>query len=156
MIPCATPVSAFLDPPDAEKDREDAKRIARSIEGLRAHNARHRAAGHGFGFTAISGAETRIGTIAKSYHKINMGPFVETPFGFRLLRQAEIERIHGCQLRVQHYATATQILGQGVLTRIFREVFRQLGEHLVPGACEEENKNDSSDERQGGGRGERR
>lgn len=124
MIPCATPVAAFLDPSDAEKDRADAARIAHSIEGLRAHNARHQAAGHGFGFTVVSGTETRIGTIPKSYHKINMGPFVETPFGLRLLRQAEIERLHGCQLRVQHYATATQILGQGVLTRIFREVFR--------------------------------
>lgn len=156
MIPCTTPVSAFLDPPDPEKDRADAERIARSIEGLRTHNARHQAAGHGFGFSVISGSETRIGTIPRSYHKINTGPFVETPFGLRLLRQAEIERIHGCQLNVEHYATAVQILGQGVLTRIFREVFRQLGEHLMPGDCEQRMGNDSSDDRQGGGRGERR
>ena len=129
-VRCTTPVSAFLDPPAAERDRADADRIARTIEGLRAHHARHQAAGHGFGFSVIAGTETRIGTIPKSYHKINTGPFVQTPFGLRLLRQSEIERIHGCELRRQHYATAIQMLGQGVQTRVFREVFRQLGEHL--------------------------
>ena len=136
MISCATPVSAFLDPPDADRDRSDVERIARTIEGLRSHNARHQAAGHGFGFTVITGEETCIGTIPKSYHKINTGPFVQTPVGLRLLRQSEIERIHGCQLNVQHYATPVQILGQGVLPRIFREVFRQLGGHLCPEAVQ--------------------
>ncbi len=129
-VHCMTPVSAFLDPPNPELDQPDADRIARTIEGLRVHNARHQAAGHGFDFTVIAGTETCIGVIAKSYHKINTGPFVQTPYGLRLLRQAEIERLHGCELRARHYATAVQMLGQGVQTRIFREVFRQLGEHL--------------------------
>jgi hypothetical protein len=121
----------MLDPPDPAQDRADAECIARTIEGLRVHNARHRAAGHGFGFTEIAGTETRLPTIAKSYHKINMGPFVRTSFGLRLLRQAEIERIHGHTLLTRHYATAVQILGQGVQTRLFRSVFRQLADHLV-------------------------
>ena len=128
---CVTPVSAFLDPPDADQDSADARRIASTIEGLRAHNARHQAAGHGFAFTTIDGSETRLPTVPKSYHKINTGPFVQTPFGPRLLRQAEIERIHGCEMRTQHYATAVQMLGQGVLTRVFRCVFDQLGDHLA-------------------------
>jgi DNA (cytosine-5)-methyltransferase 1 len=93
--PCRTPVSDFLDPPNTQLDGVDAKRIARTIEGLRAHNARHQAAGHGFAFTQISGTETTLPVLPKSYHKINTGPFVQTPFGLRLLRQAEIERIHG-------------------------------------------------------------
>ena len=97
---CCTPASAFLDPPDATQDRTDAERIVRTIEGLRAHHARHRAAGHGFGFTEITGSAFRLPTIAKSYHKINTGPFVRTPFGLRLLRQAEIERIHGHTLLI--------------------------------------------------------
>ncbi len=129
--PCVTPVSAFLDPPDSERDSADARRIARTIEGLRAHNARHRAAGHGFEFTTINGDETRLPTILKSYHKINTGPFVRTPFGPRLLRQSEIERIHGCELRTRHYATAVRMLGQGVQTPVFARVFRQLGGHLA-------------------------
>ena len=127
---CVTPASAFLDPPDATQDRPDAERIARTIQGLRVHNARHRAAGHEFGFTEIDGNALRVPTIAKSYHKINTGPFVRTPFGLRLLRQAEIERLHGHALLTRHYATAVQMLGQGVQTRVFRSVFQQLADHL--------------------------
>jgi DNA (cytosine-5)-methyltransferase 1 len=127
---CTTPVSAFLDPPNETQDRADAERIARTIAGLRTHNARHQAAGHGFAFTEISGSELRLPVISKSYHKINTGPFVQTPFGLRLLRQPEIERIHGHTLFTRHYPTAVQMLGQGVLTRVFRSVFRQLAGHL--------------------------
>jgi DNA (cytosine-5)-methyltransferase 1 len=129
--PCRTPVAEFLDAPNPEQDRSDAQRIARTIEGLRVHNARHEALGHGFAFTEISGGETRIPTLPKSYHKINTGPFVQTPFGLRLLRQSEIERIHGCRLLTRHYATAVQMLGQGVQTRLFYRVFEQLGNHLA-------------------------
>ena len=127
-------MSAFLDPPDPAQDRLDAERIARTIAGLRAHNARHRAAGHGFGFTEIAGNELRLATIPRSYHKINTGPFVQTPFGLRPLRQAESERLHGHTLLTRHYATAVQMLGQGVQTRVFRSVFRQLADHLVGAA----------------------
>ncbi len=74
--------------------------------------------------------ELRLPTIPKSYHKINTGRFVQTPFGLRLLRQAEMERLHGHTLLTRHYATAVQMLGQGVQTRVFRAVFRQLADHL--------------------------
>ena len=127
---CTTPACAFLDPPDETHDRADAERIARTIAGLRTHNARHRAAGHGFAFTEITGSELRLPVIPRSYYKINTGPFVQTPFGPRLLRQAEIERLHGHTLLTRHYATAVQMLGQGVQTRVFRSVFRQLAGHL--------------------------
>lgn len=130
--PCSIPLSEFLDAPDEARDQADCARIARTIEGLKVHNARHQAMGHGFGFNVISGADTSIPTIPKSYHKINTGPFVETPYGLRLLRQSEVERIHGVQLHTQHYATALQILGQGVQTRVFHETFQQLGNHLSP------------------------
>ena len=124
------PLSSFLDAPDAERDRVDAERIAVTVSGLRAHNSRHREMGHGFGFTVADPDTVRLPCIPKSYHKINTGPFVSTPFGPRLLRQEEIERLHGCEMNTRHYATAVQMLGQGVQTRVFREVFRQLGEHL--------------------------
>jgi DNA (cytosine-5)-methyltransferase 1 len=129
---CATPLAEFLDARDARLDQADCARIARTIEGLKAHNERHRAQGHGFGFSVISETDTSIPVIPKSYPKINTGPFVQTPFGLRLLRQSEVERIHGVQLHTQHPATALQILGQGVQTRIFRQIFQQLGIHLSP------------------------
>lgn len=129
--PNRTPLAAFLDGPDPDRDRSDAKRIACTVTGLRAHNARHQAQGHGFAFTVAEPDTVRLPCVPKSYHKINTGPFVQTPFGPRLLRQAEIERLHGCELHTRHYATAVQMLGQGVQTRVFREVFRQLGEHLL-------------------------
>lgn len=131
---CMTPLADFLDPPDGIRDRADALRIADTIEGLKAHNARHHALGHGFEFSVVDGTETRIPTIPKSYHKINTGPFLSTSSGLRLLRQSEVERIHGIQLLTQHYATALQILGQGVQTRLFRQVFQQLGDHFAPNA----------------------
>ncbi|MEO7676623.1 MAG: DNA cytosine methyltransferase [Verrucomicrobiota bacterium] len=132
---CKQALRDFLDEPDEERDRCDAARIQKTIAGLRVHNARHREAGHGFGFTVVNGETIRLPTIPKSYHKINTGPFVETVFGPRLLRQEEIERIHGCQVGTKHYATAVQILGQGVQTNLFRKIFEQLGHHLKKGDC---------------------
>ncbi len=61
--PCRMAVSDFLDAPDAGRDREDAERINKTIEGLRLHNARHRELGHGFGFTVVNGTETKLPTI---------------------------------------------------------------------------------------------
>jgi DNA (cytosine-5)-methyltransferase 1 len=121
----------FLDAPDPVQDKLDAARIAGTISGLRLHNARHAAMGHGFQFTTLDGTETKIPTIPKSYHKINTGPFVRTPFGERLLRQHEIENIQGSRAGCEHYATAVKILGQGVQTRLFSQIVEQLGEFLV-------------------------
>ena len=121
----------FLDAPDADRDRADADRIAGTIAGLRLHNARHAAMGHGFAFAVLNGTETKIPTIPRSYHKINTGPFVETPYGPRLLRQHEIEGIQGSRAGCGHYSTAVQVLGQGVQTRLFSRIAGQLGEFLA-------------------------
>jgi DNA (cytosine-5)-methyltransferase 1 len=129
-IPCRKTAADFLDPANQEKDQAEANAIAKTIECLRNHNARHKALGHGFAMTVINGTETKIPTIPKSYHKINTGPFVATPFGERMLRKHEIEAIMGCKAPTENYALAVQILGQGVQTRIFKEIFRQLGEFL--------------------------
>lgn len=130
-IPNTIPVSVFLDPPDPIHDEADAHRIARTIEGLRVHNERHRALGHGFGFSVLEGSETKLPVIPKSYHKINSGPFVPTPYGLRLLRLPELERIRGHRLATKHYAAGAEVLGQGVQTSVFRDVFRQLSECLL-------------------------
>lgn len=128
--PFAGRAGDFLDPEDPDRDAADATRITRTIDALKIHNERHKAAGNGFGFTVINRESTKVPTLVRSYHKINCGPFVETPFGLRLLRQKEIERIMGCEVGTTHYATAVEVLGQGVQTRIFKSLFRQLAEFL--------------------------
>jgi DNA (cytosine-5)-methyltransferase 1 len=123
-------ISQFIDGPDS-RDLEDCQRIATTIEGLRRHNARHQAMGHGFGFTTINQKSTKIPTLVKSYHKINTGPFVETQHGLRMLRKSEMERIMGASIECDHYSTAVQILGQGVQTRVFAQVMKQLKAFLT-------------------------
>jgi DNA (cytosine-5)-methyltransferase 1 len=122
-------LSAFLDSP-SEQDRADAQRIAGSIAALRRHRDRHRVLGHGFGFSTISAKSHRVPTLVRSYHKINVGPFVETAHGPRLLRKHEVEKLMGCTIACEHYATAIEILGQGVQTRVFKAVLSQLAEFL--------------------------
>ena len=129
-IPNTTPVSAFLDPPDPVRDADDALRIERTIEGLRAHQARHAALGHGFGFTVLGGSETRLPVIPKSYHKINSGPFVQTSFGPRLLRLVELERIREFPLTTSDFSTGAELIGQGVQPTVFKELFEQLSATL--------------------------
>ena len=119
-----------LDPENTEADKTDAARIAKTIEGLKAHNARHAALGHGFAFTTINRESGKVPTIPKSYHKINTGPFVETPHGPRLLRLHEAEAIMGSQAGTANYATGIQIIGQGVQTRIWEQILSQLGGFL--------------------------
>lgn len=133
-IPNTTPVSALLDPPDPIRDGADARRIERTIKGLRAHQVRHAALGHGFGFTVLAGSETRIPVIPKSYHKINTGPFVQTPSGLRLLRLSELERIRGFRISHTDCADAVMALGQGVQTIAFKLIFDQLEDHLKSGS----------------------
>ncbi|HKP02615.1 MAG TPA: DNA cytosine methyltransferase [Chthoniobacterales bacterium] len=128
-VPFDQDLSDILDPP-SECDRGEAERIAGSIAALRRHRERHRALGHGFGFTTITAQSSRVPTIVRSYHKINVGPFVETAFGPRLLRKHEVEKLMGCTIACEHYATAIEILGQGVQTRVFSEVLTQLAAFL--------------------------
>ena len=128
-VPFTGDLSAVLDSPSAE-DQRDAHRIAGSIAALKRHRDRHRALGHGFGFATITAGSTRVPTVVRSYHKINVGPFVETSFGLRLLRKHEVEKLMGCTIDCEHYATAIEILGQGVQTRVFRIILSQLAGFL--------------------------
>ena len=129
QIPFTGTVNEFLDAP-ADSDRLEVERIVKSIEALRRHNQRHAKLGHGFGFTTINPESVRVPTIVRSYHKINTGPFVKTAYGLRLLHKEEVERLMGCKIDCDHYATAIEILGQGVQTRIFQEILRQLAAFL--------------------------
>jgi site-specific DNA-cytosine methylase len=129
QIPFTGTVGEFLDAP-ADSDRLEVDRIVKSIEALRRHNQRHAKLGHGFGFTTINRESARVPTIVRSYHKINTGPFVETANGLRLLHKGEVERLMGCKIDCDHYATAIEILGQGVQTRVFRVILQQLAAFL--------------------------
>ena len=95
---------------------------------------RHRAAGNGFGFTVIDHQSLKVPTILRSYWKVNCGPFVACEGGVRMLRVPEIERLMGFVPRKgftsRSYSTAVEILGQGVQTRIFRQLIGQLGDFL--------------------------
>lgn len=128
-IPFERTIAEFLDPP-SESDRIEAERIKGSIRSLIRHKERHAKLGHGFGFTTINHDSKRVPTIVRSYHKINTGPFVETPYGLRLLHKAEVERLMGCEIECDHYTTAIEILGQGVQTRVFRKILERLAEFL--------------------------
>jgi hypothetical protein len=48
-----------------------------------------------------------------------------------MLRKHEIEKIQGCEVSTTHYATAVQILGQGVQTRVFSQIVDQLAAFLI-------------------------
>jgi DNA (cytosine-5)-methyltransferase 1 len=63
---CATRLSEYLDPPDDERDRADAGRIARTIDGLKAHNARHQSLGHGFSFSVVDADSDQFGHLFQS------------------------------------------------------------------------------------------
>lgn len=118
----------------ATKIAVNAQRIAGSITALKRHRERHRALGHGFGFSPINADSLRVPTVVRSYHKINVGPCVETEFGLRLLRKHEVEKLMGCSIDCAHYATEIEILGQGVQTRVFRVILQQLATFLSQSA----------------------
>lgn len=124
----------YLDPPDPARDRAEAEQIRNCIAGREAHMKRHREIGNGFGFTVIDHLSSKVPTILRSYWKINCGPFVACAGGVRLLRVHEIERLMGFVPKKgftsRSYSTAVEILGQGVQTRIFRQLIGQLGDFL--------------------------
>lgn len=130
QTPYAGNLEGILEAP-CDQDLLDAGRIADTIEGLRRHNARHKAMGHGFGFTTINRQTQKVPTLVRSYHKINTGPFVETEYGLRMLRKHEAEKLMGCTVATPHFATAIEVLGQGVQTRVFSNILKQLSAFLT-------------------------
>lgn len=135
MTPFTGTAGDFLDAPDAVQDSVDHERHARTYAALDKHFAKHKAMGHGFGYTVIDRASTKIPTIMKSYHKVNNGPFVRLDDGrLRMLRKGELERIFGAKVAADSYKTTVEGFGQGVLPRVFGRILRDLADHLsTPG-----------------------
>lgn len=134
MLPFAGTAGDYLDAPDAVQDKVDANAIAASIRGRVLHQERHAAKGNRFGFTTINPASLKVPTLLRSYYKVNAGPFVETAHGLRLLRSREAARLMGCseeKFSQFNYSTNIQLLGQGVQTRLFAQLVRQLGNFMT-------------------------
>ena len=82
------------------------------------------------------GEARELGTIPGLNHMPAM-PLVHRRFTLRSgtsttnnRRTGGAEHLHGHPLLSRHYATALQMLGQGVQTRVFHSAFRQSAEHL--------------------------
>lgn len=125
-------IGDYLDEPNDDLDRSDCERIAATVAGLTSHAARKQAEGCNFKFKVIDRNSSSVPIITKSYHKTNLGGcFVSTAHGYRRLRQSEIERLHDVVLHTRHYATAVEILGQGVLRRPLSAILQQLKTFLL-------------------------
>jgi site-specific DNA-cytosine methylase len=123
----------YLDAPDAVRDQADAERIAVTIAGLKRHAARHAAAGHRFGLHVVDHSATLMPTLLKTYPKINSsGTYVSTPFGERMLRPAEVCRIHGHTFTSTDPRTVLEMSGQGVLTRQVRTAIAEPLARFLP------------------------
>jgi DNA (cytosine-5)-methyltransferase 1 len=125
-------VREFLDVPDAERDRADAARWATTVAGLTSRESAHKAAGNGFRFTVLDPEATTIPTITKSCGRGNLqGPWIETPFGKRLARPAELARLSGHPLPAGvPTRPASEIIGQGAAVRTWAQIFGQLAAFL--------------------------
>ena len=84
----------------------------------------------GFGFTVLNGTETRIPVIPQSYHKINSGPFVRTPYVPHLLRPMELDRLRAFPLTTLDFQTGGESIGQGVQPRVVKGMLHQIGAAL--------------------------
>lgn len=129
-VPFAGTMADYLDIPDPERDAADVKKSANRVALLERHVAKHKARGNGFKMASIGYDSTKCPTVTRTYHFLNRGPLVQTPFGLRMLRQSEIERLHGAKAATDHYRTAVEVLGQGVLTRVLGRVVDDLAGFL--------------------------
>lgn len=115
-------LDAFLDPVDADADRADAERIARTIDTLAKHCERHAAMGNRFTLNVVDRDATELPAILKTYHKINTtGVYLRTPYGPRMFRPAEVCRIQGHEFNETDPTTIYQMSGQGVQSDLVRE-----------------------------------
>jgi hypothetical protein len=98
---------------------------------MEARAARHREKGNNFGLIYVDRDAEKLTTITRKYWAASRGPFLRTPQGPRLLRKAELERVMGAPVETQSFIWAAQMLGQGIQHEPWKEIFRQLGEHLA-------------------------
>jgi DNA (cytosine-5)-methyltransferase 1 len=126
-VRCTRKVSEFLDAPSAE-DRADCAAVSKNVQGLLEKEKLHRQRGNGFRFSVLDPDATKVPTITKSCRKGNLqGPWIQTQFGYRLLRASELARISGHAIHPSaSHTVAGEIVGQGGAVRMWALVFRQL------------------------------
>jgi DNA (cytosine-5)-methyltransferase 1 len=127
--PFAGTLADYLDPLDEARDREDIARIAKSVAYYQRNAVEQKAKGNNFHFQTLSHASTWCPTLTKSMCFIKP-PFVETPWGFRRIRREEAERLQGMTVPTTSDKLAWEIIGQGVLPKVFKQVAGQVAAFL--------------------------
>jgi site-specific DNA-cytosine methylase len=130
--PCTTLAKTFLDPINPEQDKKDVENYQKTVQGLTKREAEHKENGNGFRFSVINPESTKIPTITKACSKGNLqGPWVETPYGKRLLRTAELSRFSGHKLPTNiDHTSAAEIIGQGGTVRTWHQILQQVTNFL--------------------------
>ncbi len=122
-------LAAYLDPLDEARDKADIAAIAKSVAYYQRNAVAQKAKGNNFHFQTLSHASTWCPTLTRSMCFIKP-PFVETPWGFRRIRREEAERLQGITIPTESDKLAREIIGQGVLPRVFQKVAGQVAVFL--------------------------
>jgi DNA (cytosine-5)-methyltransferase 1 len=123
----------FLDPEMPELDKADAERDAHSVAFLTERSRKMAAKGNGWRHHVFSrDHQGLVPTITRGYMKRQPQSWmVETPYGPRMLRQGEIARLHGHTFPDDISKTlSVEMSGQGVMSRVFRDIFTKLADFL--------------------------
>lgn len=133
--PEAFRLSDFLDPECPIQDRADAERDAHSVQFLQDRSKKMAAKGNGWRHRIIDREHLgQIPTITRGYMKRQpQTTMLRVPYGngARLLRPQEIARIHGHTFPEDISATlSVETSGQGVMSRVFRDIFEKLAVYL--------------------------
>lgn len=129
-------LSDFLDSEDPIQDRLDAERDAHSAAYLANRSKEMAAKGNGWRHLVFDRQHLgKVPTITRGYYKRQPQSWmVATPYGPRLLRKHEIARIHGHTFPDDISMTlAGELSGQGVMSRVFRDIFTNLAQFLDSG-----------------------
>lgn len=120
---------------DAESEADRADEF--TPEQVAAHTKycdRKAAEGCGFSRRILERTSTKVPTIPKSYGKIQpTGVFLKSGSSYRMLRPAEVARIHGFgpafieTIKLIPKTTAYEVLGQGVVAAPFRSLGEAIG-----------------------------
>jgi DNA (cytosine-5)-methyltransferase 1 len=134
-VPAVAPSRAladFLDPEDPIADAADVANSAHGLDYLRNRSVEMEEKGNGWRHQTLPRNAVRVPTLCKNYMKRQPNSWaVQTAAGDRFLRAHEIARIHGHTFPGElTKTTVAEMSGQGVLTRVFADLFREVVRQL--------------------------